>query len=136
MRLKPGERFSYTYDFIAFWRHQIRFERPVALKPGMTYPYCHGGARKSPKEDFGGPWHFMQLLDEHAPIDLIRQGVGLLHAAQEGEPTLQQYIEDYWPEFPEMMYWLSIDPFDRKGVNSRLKHYALGNSAWRDRGDL
>ncbi|NJM39338.1 MAG: plasmid pRiA4b ORF-3 family protein [Anaerolineae bacterium] len=135
MRLKPGERFSYTYDYTAFWKHQIRFERSMEAKLRTTYPYCNGGARKSPKEDFGGPWYFMQRLDEHSPIDLIRQGYGLLAAIEKGERALLRYIKAHRHEFPEMLYWLTIDQFNRKVVNSRLKHYALGNPAWRERGD-
>ena len=125
-----------TYNYIAFWRHQVRFERQSPAKARTTYPYCGGGARRSPKEDFGGPDHFMQLQAENGPIDLIREGMGLLEALQEGEEAFTEYLDEHWEEFPQMQYWLSIDQLNRKIINQRLKHYAQGNPAWRERGGL
>lgn len=104
LRLRAGERFLYTYDYIAFWRHQVRFERQSLAKARTTYPYCSGGARRSPKEDFGGPDHFMQLQVKNGPIDLIREGMGLLESLQEGEEAFTEYLDEHWEEFPLMQY--------------------------------
>jgi hypothetical protein len=62
LRLRTGERFSYTYDYMVFWRQQIRFERQVPAKARTFYPFCHGGARRAPKEDFGGPEHLLVFV--------------------------------------------------------------------------
>ena len=136
LRLRVGERFTYTYDYIAFWRHQVRFERQSPAKARTTYPYCGGGARRSPQEDVGGPAHFMQLRAEHTQLDVLCQGLGLLEAIVAGEKELLHYLKKHRTEIPEMQYWLSIDQFNRKIINQRLKHYAQGNPAWRERGGL
>ncbi len=57
-RLK--ERFLYEYDFNDYWQLQIRLEQIVPFNPAKTYPFCIGGARKTPDEDCGGPQRFME----------------------------------------------------------------------------
>ena len=78
----------------------------------------------------------MQLRAEHTQLDVLCQGLGLLEAIVAGEKELLHYLKKHRTELPEMQYWLSIDQFNRKIINQRLKHYAQGNPAWRERGGL
>jgi Plasmid pRiA4b ORF-3-like protein len=46
--LRPGERFTYEYNFFAGWRHDIRVEEILPRSPRRRYPACTGGARQAP----------------------------------------------------------------------------------------
>jgi hypothetical protein len=39
--------------------------------------------------------------------------------------------DEYWEELHEFMYWLTVNEFDRRAVNHRLKLYALDDDEWR-----
>jgi hypothetical protein len=54
-RLRPRERFLYTYDFGDWWQHDIRLEQVLAREPGRTYPICVGGQHAGPPEGSSGP---------------------------------------------------------------------------------
>lgn len=116
------ERFLYEYDFGDRWEHEIRLEKKLPLDATKTYPVCIGGSRQAPPEDCGGPIAF-QALESHYSLPYIAE-------------KLWEIIEfdlrdEYWEELHEFMYWLSVNQFDRRAVNRRLKLYAVGNDEWR-----
>lgn len=51
---RVGTRFLYAYDFGDDWRHELLLEAIVMPEPGMKYPRCIAGARRTPPEDVGG----------------------------------------------------------------------------------
>jgi hypothetical protein len=40
-------------------------------------------------------------------------------------------LRDLAEELPEIQTWLTLDKFDRRTVNRRLREYATGNANWR-----
>jgi Plasmid pRiA4b ORF-3-like protein len=121
-----GERFLYEYDFGDCWQHQIRLERIRPLEPQRLYPVCIGGRRGVPPEDCGGvcafqqgrdeaPWRAQELLDEIAQCVRERDTIGL---------------RDLVEEIPPLQTWLTLDRFDRRKVNRRLRQYATGDAEW------
>jgi hypothetical protein len=55
LRLRRGARFIYESDLNIPWKHEVRIEDHIAVKPGKTYPRCTGGVGACPSEDCGGP---------------------------------------------------------------------------------
>lgn len=45
---------TYVYDFGDYWEHRIKVEKTLAPVPGLTLPFCVGGAGATPPEDCGG----------------------------------------------------------------------------------
>jgi hypothetical protein len=126
-QFRVGERFLYEYDFGDHWEHQIRLERIGPLNPKRTYPVCIGGQRSAPPEDCGGvlvfqqrrdeaPWRGQELLDEMA------------ECAREGDVTA---LRDLAEEIPAIQTWLTLNKFDRRKANRRLREYAIGDTEWR-----
>jgi len=61
--VKPGDTFTYEYDFGDSWSHEVRL---VAIEPrerGTKYPQCIGGERACPPEDCGGTHGYFELLE-------------------------------------------------------------------------
>ena len=42
-----------------------------------------------------------------------------------------EHPRDFRAEVRELMYWLSVNQFDRRAVNRRLKLYAIDDDEWR-----
>jgi len=125
-QFRLGERFLYEYDFRDRWQHQIRLERILPFEPTHTYPLCIGGKRSVPPEDCGGTWGFQQRRDE-APW----RGQQLVHQIAEcvRERDLTA-MRDLAEEIPAIQTWLTLDRFDRRKANHRLRQYALGGADW------
>jgi hypothetical protein len=122
-----GERFLYEYDFGDHWQHQIRLERILPFEPERPYPVCIGGKRSAPPEDCGGVGAFQQRRDE-APWrgqELLDQ---IAECARERDITA---LHDLAEEIPTIQTWLTLDKFDRRKVNCRLRQYAIGDADWR-----
>jgi hypothetical protein len=64
--LRPGDKFTYTYDFGDNWEHVVEVEKIVEADSSQTYPYCLKGARAAPPEDCGGPFGYEELLEAQA----------------------------------------------------------------------
>jgi hypothetical protein len=121
-----GDRFLYEYDFGDQWQHQIRLERIRPFDPKRTYPVCIGGKRSAPPEDCGGVWAFQQRRDE-APWrgqELLNE---IAECARERDITA---LRDLAEEIPTIQTWLTLDQFDRRRVNRRLRLYAIGDAEW------
>ena len=122
-----GERILYEYDFGDRWQHQIRLERILPFEPDRTYPVCIGGKRSVPPEDCGGSWAFQQRRDE-APWrgqELLDQ---IAECARARDLTA---LRDLAEEIPALQTWLTLDHFDCRKVNRRLRQYAIRDAEWR-----
>jgi hypothetical protein len=126
-QFRLNERFLSEYDFRDSWQHEVRVERQLNAEPRQTYPVCIGGRRAAPPEDCGGPWGFLQRRDavpghvrEH--LERIVEGIdaGDLDA-----------VRDELAAIESVRAWLTLDRFDRRQVNSRLRQYAAGDEQWR-----
>ena len=60
LRLRAGERFTYTYNHFAGWEHELRVEAVSPGQPRCRYPRCIGGQHPCPPEWCSGP----EALDE------------------------------------------------------------------------
>jgi hypothetical protein len=119
---RPYERFLYEYNFYDNWQHEIRLEKRLPLDRQKSFPLCLGGGRKVPPEECSGPWGFLKL-ESHYSLPYI---AGRLLAITE-----EEHPSEHRAEVRELMYWLSINEFDRQEVNRKLKQYADGDDAWR-----
>jgi Plasmid pRiA4b ORF-3-like protein len=55
LRLRAGERFSYTYNHSASWEHELRVEAVGPRQVGRRYPRCVAGRHACPPEWCPGP---------------------------------------------------------------------------------
>ena len=60
LRLRAGERFTYTYNHFAGWEHELRVEAIGPAQPRCRYPRCVGGQHPCPPEWCSGS----EALDE------------------------------------------------------------------------
>jgi hypothetical protein len=125
---RPNERFLYEYDLRDSWRHEVRVERQLAVEPKRTYPVCVGGRRAAPPEDCGGPWAFLRRRDV-VPCD-VREHLGrIIEGIEAGD---REAIRDELEAVESLREWLTLDRFDRRGVNRRLRLYAASDERWRE----
>jgi hypothetical protein len=123
------EKFLYEYDLSTnpamgvwryWWRHQIRVEAILPLKPNQTYPFCTGGKGICPPEDCGGAWGFMKFQDQFSVLDVLE----LLSSILEDK----NYEIDR-EEAAKLQTWLLVyqNKFNRYLVNEGLQQYSQGN---------
>ncbi len=125
-KFRKNERFLYEYDFGDCWQHEVRIEACLALENKRIYPFCSGGKRRSPPEDCGGPLAFMVQRDE-VPLkisDLFEEIRDSL------ESNHLEDVSDIAEEIEELSEWLSLDNFNRRATNIRLKQYATNDENW------
>jgi hypothetical protein len=116
----------YEYDFGDWWQHEVRVERHLSLDKKRIYPVCIAGKRAGPPEDCGGPSAFMQCRDE-APWEADE----LLERLSEDVKNRDlDSLRDQMELIRPLLEWLTLDQFDRRKVNRRLKQYARGNDEW------
>jgi len=120
--LRPGERFTYEYNFFAGWRHDIRVEEILSRSPGRRYPACTGGARQAPPEDCGSPEEFLALLQRWPPV-LIAARMGEILAgllAADGDAPAGEALSDYRDELARLLDLARLGKLDRAALNSAL----------------
>jgi hypothetical protein len=122
--LRIGERFRYEYDLTDGWQHDIRLEQILPLETGRRYPVCIGGRRALPPEDCGGPWAFLELRQRFSIISIADRMLELVERRLViGAET---FVHDHYEDVMQLLRWLEIDRFDRRGVNQRLaEHVAV-----------
>jgi hypothetical protein len=83
MRLVPGEKFKfrYEYDFGDSWLHDILVEKILPPDPAQELPVCVKGVRACPPEDVGGIWGYYRFLEvlqdpDHPEHDDYQEWVG------------------------------------------------------------
>ena len=130
-RFLRGERFVYEYDFGDFWQLELRLEKMLPIDPRQTYPRCLDGARATPEEDCGGPWAYMELVEQHGlnppweEMELIAKVTNrILNSSEDeairdliGDPDDLQEAVDRLEAYDQFQ----PEHFDRRAVNSRLK---------------
>jgi hypothetical protein len=126
-QFRLNEWFLYEYDLRDSWQHQVRVERRSAAEPRRTYPVCVGGRRMAPPEDCGGPWAFLQRRD--AVPAYFREH--LERVVESVEASDAEAVRDELESIEDLHEWLTLDRFDRRLVNSRLRQYAAGDERWR-----
>ena len=120
------EWFLYEYDFTAHWVHEIRVQQVLAGESKRSYPICLDGRRSAPPEDGCGRRAFLERRREapwraHQLLQAIAESVG-----QQNTDALEDYIE----EIPDHRKWLTLEQFDRRRANDRLRQYASGDRQW------
>lgn len=126
-RFRINERFLYEYDFGDGWQHEVRVEERRAPDDKYTYPCCIGGQRRAPPEKCGGPWAFMARRDV-----LPQQVADLYEQIQDDiEANGLEAILDLAEDIEDLHEWLTLNRFDRRTVNDRLKRYAKNDEAWK-----
>jgi hypothetical protein len=127
LHFRINERFLYEYDFGDRWEHEVRVEKIVPVEARRKYPICIGGQRAGPPEDWGdpqaydawrteAPWRVREILDQ------LVEGLN----AKDVE-AVRDRIEELRP----WREWLSLDTFDRRAVNRRLRQYGESNDEGR-----
>lgn len=130
-RFRHGEPFLYEYDFGDCWEHRIRLERIRPLEPKRSYPVCIGGRRAVPPEDCGGVWAFQQCREE-APWRAQELFEEISECVRERDAI---GLRDMVEQIPLLQTWLTLDRFDRRKVNRRLRQYATCDPEWQWRQD-
>ena len=126
-QFRLNERFLYEYDLRDSWRHEVRVERRLTVEPKRTYPVCVGGRRAAPPEDCGGPWAFLVRRDA-VPCDVREHLDRLVERVKAGD---LEAVQDHLEVIESLRAWLTLDQFDRRAVNRRLRLYAAGDGRWR-----
>ncbi|MDE3181012.1 MAG: plasmid pRiA4b ORF-3 family protein [Acidobacteriota bacterium] len=140
-QFRINERFLYEYDFGDRWEHEVRIERRLAAEAKTIYPVCIAGRRAGPEEDCGGPWAYMEYVDDHwrhpplEEISVMAEAVSHLLDAR-GDEKIRETLGNL-DELREAVDRVEAyqrfqpDRFSRQRVNRRLKQYATGNGDWR-----
>lgn len=124
-KFRINERFRYKYDFGDDWQHEVRVEARLAWDEKRTYPCCIGGKRRAPPEGCGGPLAFMTRRDA-----VLSHVEDLLEDIQDDlEANDIEAIRDRSVDIEELRDWLTLDDFDRRGINRRLEQYAIHDEA-------
>src|SRR5712692_11568 len=117
-QFRRNERFLYEYDFGDLWQHEVRVEEKLPLDRKMTYPMCIGGQRAGPPEDCGGPVAFLERR-ERVPWEIEEQLTRIIEEARAGDlEVARDRLENILP----LREWLTLNQFDRRKVNRRLKY--------------
>lgn len=130
LKLRPNERFLYEYSFFEWWEHEIRLEKKLPLQGSKQYPTCMSGARAAPREDYGNAQAFMEQQAYFSQDYILWRILEIYERFQQEDPPDEYETEAYDAELRHFRYWLKVDHFDRRGINQRLKWYALGDERW------
>ena len=104
----------------------VRVERRLAVEPRRTYPVCVGGQRAAPPEDCGGPWAFLERRDA-VPGHIREHLERIVESVDAGD---RDVLRDELEAVESLREWLTLERFDRRKVNYRLKLYAAGDERW------
>jgi Plasmid pRiA4b ORF-3-like protein len=115
--LRIKENFLYEYDFNDQWLHLIRVEAILPSEPDQFFPVCISGRRATPPKDCGGPWAFMERRDR-APCQVWERFWRLTEDVEAGDLDA---VREQMESIDSMREWLTLDRFDRRAVNHRLK---------------
>lgn len=121
LRLRKNEKFTYEYDFISHWMHEIRVEKVVKYTHKLP-TCCITGSRAAPPEDCGGPLAYMRLLDQYNPVAIEHELFEIIESIyantyEEGEKT--QIID----RLATLNMWYQVNQFPKAKINQQLKRY-------------
>lgn len=107
-KFRNNERCIYEYDLGDCWQHEVRVE-----------------ARLAP-EDCGG---FLAILARRDAVPL--QVADLFEDIREYLETNDlAAIRLLTEDVQDLREWLTLDSFDRRAINRRLRQYATNDEAW------
>jgi hypothetical protein len=108
--LRPTERFTYEYDFIAGWRVQLRVE--AILCPTHRHSVCVAGRRSGPPPRCYGVLEYLRF---RARYNIITVAIRLMELIEDPEQR-----QDNIAEIRAIRDWLGLDRFDRRALNRSL----------------
>jgi Plasmid pRiA4b ORF-3-like protein len=119
--LRPGERFTYEYNFFAGWRHDIRVEQVLPRSPRRRYPACTGGARQAPPEDCCSPEEFLALRQHWPPVLIAARMAEILSEILDGgDAPAGEALGDHREELARLLELARLDKLDRTALNNAL----------------
>ena len=120
--LRPGERFTYEYNFFAGWRHDIRVEEVLPRSPCRRYPACTGGARQAPPEDCGSVEEFLALRQRWPPVLIAARMAEILADLldADGDAPVGEAVGDQREELARLLDLARLDKLDRTALNNSL----------------
>lgn len=126
LRLRESERFTYTYNFFADWRLDLRVEAITVAEPSTTYPRCTGGRRAGPPEEWGGPWEYLQRTEPFRVFEATARAAEILHELLDADPNenAAALLEGHRGELAGLAPLLRLDCFDRRALNKTLAELA------------
>jgi hypothetical protein len=127
LKLAPGTRFKYQYDFGDSWEHTLLLEKILPFEKRMKLPQCIQGKRACPPDDVGGFMGYEGFLDalrdpQHPEHDSYIEWMGREFDPEEFDLEtinlhLRQETEGIWPgstppspEFHEELLKFLFDP--------------------------
>jgi len=123
--LREGERFTYTYNFFAGWRLDLRLEQITCAQSGQLYPRCTGGRRAGPPEHWAGPWDFLQRTQPYLVYEAIVRATEIVGQLLHVEDPLEVVgAVDWREELDELRPLLELERFDRRALNRMLAELA------------
>jgi Plasmid pRiA4b ORF-3-like protein len=124
--LRVKEKFFYEYDFNDQWRHLIRVEAILPMEPDRFYPVCISGKRAAPPEDCGGRWAFMERRDNvHCEV-----WERFWRLKEDVEASDMEAVREQMESIDSMREWLTLNRFDRRAVNRRLRQDVEKDQCW------
>lgn len=121
--LRLGERFSYEYNYFAAWTCDLRVEQITNTQSGRTYPYCVGGRRAGPPEEWEGPWAFVEQTQPYLVFEAMLRAaeiVGQLLDADEDDELATVIGAAERDELAALLPLLGLEQFDRRACNKAL----------------
>jgi hypothetical protein len=120
--LRPGERFTYEYDFIAGWRLDIRVEQIGPHRPGQRYPACTAGARAAPPGSCRSVYDYLALRRRWPRWAVAIRMAEILGPVidADGDTVLAEVLGEYREEMTALVRLAGLDDFDRRAVNTAL----------------
>lgn len=104
----------------------MRVEARLAPEDKRAYPCCIDGRRRAPPEDCGGPLAFMARRDA-VPLQVADLFEDIRdHLETNDLAAIRLLTEDV----ADLREWLTLDSFNRRAVNRRLRQYATNDETW------
>ena len=119
--LRESERFTYTYNFFADWRLDLRVEQITDARSARVYPRCTGGRRAGPPEDWAGPWDYLQRTQPYLVDEAIVRAADILgQLLTSTDPDEVVEAGDWREEMTGLLPLLALERFDRRALNRAL----------------
>ena len=119
--LREGERFTYTYNFFADWRLDLRVEQITDAGSARVYPRCTGGRRAGPPQDWAGPWDYRQRTQPYLVDEAIVRAADILgQLLTSTDPDEVVEAGDWREEMTGLLLLLTLERFDRRALNRAL----------------
>ena len=119
--LRESERFTYTYNFFADWRLDLRVEQITDARSARVYPRCTGGRRAGPPQDWAGPWDYRQRTQPYLVDEAIVRAADILgQLLTSTDPDEVVEAGDWREEMTGLLPLLALERFDRRALNRAL----------------